>query len=283
MAKKESRFKFMGVVNLTPDSFSDGGNLASSEQVLEATRNHYRNGAEVFDFGAESTAPMNAPVSTEEEFERFKTYFFPIIEDVLALRKTISIDTYKPEVFKEVAQYIFSKDPSADLIWNDVSGSIDMSLIETLEIFPHVDYVFSHNLAPKRSLTQKHMDYQSGRLDLDGYFKFAIEELAFHPKLILDPCFGFSKSFEQNWETIKMMPDLAKRFNYPWLLGVSRKSFFKAISAEFPPENDLSYREILHSQVISWWDQNLPQGPYFIRLHDVALGQIAVRGQQLLT
>jgi len=283
MKTKNSNLKFLGVVNITPDSFSDGGQVNSPELVLEKTREHYKKGASAFDFGAESTAPMNPAISGEEELKRFEELLFPVIGDITNLRKPISIDTYKPEVFKAVAEKIYSVESSAELIWNDVSGSVDQSLIETLEVFPHIKYVLSHNLAPKRSLTSRHMEYQSPRLDLEEFFKTNLKELSFHENILLDPCFGFSKNFEQNWELIKYMPDLASYLKRPLVLGVSRKSFFKALTNDYGAKNDLSYRENLHSLVLSYWAQNLPQGSYFIRLHDVAVGQLALQGQQLLT
>lgn len=283
MKIKNSKFKFMGVVNITPNSFSDGGVVSTPSLVLEKVREHYSNGASSFDFGAESTAPSNKPITIDEELKRFEELLYPVVREIAKLRKPISIDTYKPEVFKKVAKYIYSKDPSAELIWNDVSGSVDDELVKVLEGFPEVNYVFSHNLAPKRSLTSRHMEYQSPRLDLEDFFKVNLKELKFHENIILDPCFGFSKNFEQNWELIKFMPDLASYIKKPWLLGVSRKSFFKALTDEFEPKNDLSYREQLHSLVLSYWASKLPQGSYFIRLHDVAVGQLATQGQQLLT
>lgn len=273
-------FDFMGVVNLTPDSFSDGDGELNKEKVLEKCREHKEKGASVLDFGAESTAPFNAAISADEEMERFETLLFPILDDVLQLKKTISIDSYKPDVFKAVAQYIYSRDGQAKIIWNDVSGSLDQSLIETLEFFPNIHYVFSHNLAPKRSATSNHMEYVDAHLNVEPFFQIAQEELSFHQNLIFDPCFGFSKDADQNWELIRSMPDLCEKFNIPWLLGVSRKSFFKGLLGASDP---ISYREIPHAQVLSYWKENLPQGPYFIRLHDVALGHLVLKGQQNLT
>lgn len=275
----------MGVVNITPNSFSDGGKNFEPRHILKTLEYFNKHNIEIFDFGAESTAPFNDPVSKQDELSRYEENLFPILEDVLKFNKAISIDTYKPEIFGHVAEKILKIDSKANIIWNDVSGIVDKETNTSLKEFPNTSYVLSHNLAPSREKTSDHMKYVKNDLSNDDIVNFFKERLGLleHKNIILDPCFGFSKSFDQNWNLINKLPEVVKCFDMPWLLGVSRKSFLKVVIKEIDPDLGHSYTENLHILVLSKWSQELPQGSYFIRVHDAALGHTLASGQQILT
>lgn len=238
----------MGVMNITPNSFSDG---ISDQNPL-----HFKNRlkglslwASVIDIGAESTAPFNDSISLELEKDRFDKNFFSLIGSLESANFTISIDTYKIELFDYVAKKILSLNPNIKLIFNDVSGCLDEKLIQYLKTsnIPF-QYVFSHNLCTERSDTGNHMDYVSSISDDElfcevvNYFKAGIKALkASGREIIIDPCFGFSKSREQNQFLVKRFPDIVKELcaeSRQFMFGVSRKSFMR-----FPVDLDAKSSE----------------------------------------
>jgi dihydropteroate synthase len=278
----KSNFKMMGVINITPDSFSDGGRNFAPECILENCNKMAKIGVDCFDFGAESTAPFNQKIKIEDELKRFKGNLFPVLGEILGLKKSISIDTYKTDVFKELAGEVYKLDPSADLIWNDVSGNIDSKAIYVLKEFPNCTYVLSHNLAPTRALTNSHIEYQEDKLCIEEFFKKGLSKLSFHEKVLLDPCFGFSKSFDQNWQIINDLPKIFKNFDNGLVLGLSKKSFLKSVCKKLGPTG-LSYLEILHLGILLNWQENMGLNPYYLRVHDVAMGHYLTSGQLNLT
>jgi dihydropteroate synthase len=207
--------KRMGVMNVTPDSFSDAGEFFSPETI--PLRLQFLKSFDAIDIGAESTAPMNAAISWQDEWQRWQMVL-PLLKDIST---TISADTYHPETIFELLKYWQDQKMKAKLIWNDVSGKFDDSVREFLK--SGHDYVFCHNLAPTRELSGRHMDYVAAEIDLVNYF-----ESRRNPQVIFDPCLGFSKSYEQNWEIIGKFAELQKKLKHDrWLIGFSRKSFLK--------------------------------------------------------
>lgn len=272
----------MGVINITPNSFSDGKKNFSPESILKNCIDMSRRGLHCFDFGAESTAPFNEKIDAEQELARFKENLYPVLKEVLGLKKTISIDTYKPEVFREVAREVYSIDSNTDLIWNDVSGTVDTDTKDVLKAFPKLKYVLSHNEAPTKAETSDHMKFQKEELDLESFFNEGLAELSFHKTILLDPCFGFSKSLDQNWELILGLPKLCSKFKNDWVLGLSKKSFLKKICAKSGDYDSLDL-EILHLGILLNWQEKIDLNPYYLRVHDVALGQFLTSGQHNLT
>ncbi len=226
----------MGVINLTPDSFSDGGNYNNyngfKNRFLELT-----SWAHIVDLGAESTAPFNSKISAKEEIYRFEEMLLPLLDEIEDPQIEISIDTYKVDVFFHILQKIHSKWPKTKLIFNDVSGVIDSDLVDILKT-RHLDfsYVFCHNLAPTRAQTQEHMKYTSSSEGMDflrenvRYFQEGLKRLAtFEKSILIDPCFGFSKSREQNLYLLKNLKTFLLQFptGIDCLIGISRKSFLR--------------------------------------------------------
>ena len=207
--------KRMGVMNVTPNSFSDAGEFFSPETISK--RLQFLKPFDAIDIGAESTAPRNASISWKEEWERWQMVL-PLLKDIST---TISADTYHPETIFELLKYWQDHKLKAKLIWNDISGKFDDSVREFLK--SGNDYIFCHNLAPTRELSGRHMDYVAAEMDLIDYF-----ESHRNPQVIFDPCLGFSKSSEQNWEIISKFEELQNKLKHDrWLIGFSRKSFLK--------------------------------------------------------
>jgi dihydropteroate synthase len=210
-------FKRMGVMNVTPDSFSDGAELSAATFKEKLCR---FGPVDALDIGAESTAPMNSPITSEEEWERLRSVL-PFLKNLNCL---LSIDTYHPETIFRVAH-----DWKGPLIWNDVSGKFDSSVMKYLAANKDLSYVFCHNLAPSRDLTGRHMDYIS-KNEGNDFFQELAEFFAphIHPQVIFDPCLGFSKTYGQNWYVLEHFSLLQKLVPHDrWLIGFSRKSFLR--------------------------------------------------------
>jgi dihydropteroate synthase len=232
---QELILKRMGVMNITPNSFSDGGEIKSvniEQKIVSFTH------CDAIDVGAESTAPMNASLDWEVEWERL----LPVLPYLKSFPGSISLDTYHPETIEEFLKYYQVHGFSQPLIWNDVSGKFDGFVHDFLSLSPTFSYVFCHNLAPTRKLTGRHMDYVESHLHLKEFF-----EGKNHPQVIFDPCLGFSKSYEQNWWILGHLEEILPWHNR-WLLGFSRKSFFRkhfGLSLEQRSELDQKHTEFL--------------------------------------
>lgn len=215
--------KRMGVVNITPNSFSDGGEVFSPESFQNKLSQMGE--IEALDVGAESTAPMNSAVSWKEEWERLG----PFISFILKSSAIISIDTYHPETIDQILKIRRDNKIDRPLIWNDVSGKFDHFVKAFLKLDPTFQYVYCHNLAPIRECSGKHMEYkwdQEGEEFLDELASYLRQGM--HPQVILDPCLGFSKTYEQNWYILENFASLQKKTGHDkWLLGFSRKSFLR--------------------------------------------------------
>jgi dihydropteroate synthase len=227
--------KYMGVINITPDSFSEPSRSYDS-QIFLSNFHQMTEWADIIDIGAESTAPMNSSITEEQELERFQKIVFPVINVLDLNEKIISIDTYKPQLFVQVAEEFLKHHPQVKLIWNDVSGKLDSELLSILKNPPFpFTYVYSHNLASERAFTGDHMSFVSplmGDLFLDEvhtYFQKGIQILnEMSVPYILDPCFGFSKSREQNQFLLKNILLFFEFFpTHEFLIGISRKSFLR--------------------------------------------------------
>lgn len=221
MANSQKKvFKRMGVLNCTPNSFSDGGEILREEDFVSKLASF--GPVEAIDLGAESTAPMNDPISWKAEWERLKT-FLPLVKNFPG---TLSIDTYHPETIEEVLRFYLDQGLNQNLIWNDVSGKFDSFVSDFLSISPNFSYVFSHNLAPTRELTGRHMDFVRNDLSLEELKDYFLPFK--RSQIIFDPCLGFSKTYEQNWMILNQFSELQEMVSHEhWLLGISRKSFIR--------------------------------------------------------
>lgn len=213
------QFKRMGVMNVTPNSFSDGGEL-SPENFQKKVQQFGQ--VDALDIGAESTAPMNESISWESEWERLQPYL-PLLK---GFKGVVSFDTYHPETIEEVLRYYVNNSWNQPIWWNDVSGKMDGFAKDFLELSPHFSYVLCHNLAPNRKLTGRHMDYVDPELTLEKVAEY-LRPFSI-PQVIFDPCLGFSKTYEQNWMILENFGKLQMMTGHGrWLLGFSRKSFLR--------------------------------------------------------
>lgn len=233
----------MGVINITPNSFSDGGQFNQQLNFEEHFKNQLST-VDIIDIGTESTAPFNEPISFEEELRRYEAVFFPFLKKEPDPGITLSIDTYKINVFKSLIFEINKYWPKTNVIFNDVSGCLDEDLMDLfLDESIDFSYIYSHNLVPTREETSHHMDFcltcnnEVFIRELKNYFKNGLEKLkGIKKEIIIDPCFGFSKTREQNQYLLSHMGDFLNEIDVkiPLLYGISRKSFLR-----FPADLDV--------------------------------------------
>ncbi|MBU5595520.1 dihydropteroate synthase [Amphibacillus sp. MSJ-3] len=198
----------MGILNVTPDSFSDGGQYNDLNKAVEQAKWMVDNGADIIDIGGESTRPGHTPVSVDEEIERV----VPIIEKVREVVSVpISIDTYKAKTAR------FALEAGADII-NDIWGAKFDPEIARVASDYQVPIVLMHNR--KESVYKNFIEDM--QTDLLESIKIAKDNGVKDEQIILDPGIGFAKSMEENIEAIRHL-DVLKRMGYPVLLGVSRK------------------------------------------------------------
>ena len=206
----------MGILNITEDSFSDGGKYINADKAIERALKMVEDGADILDIGAESTRSGAIPVSEEEELERI----VPIVEKLSKLVKVpISIDTYKSEVAK------YSLRAGADII-NDITGLKGESTMAEV-VSDNDAYVIIMHMQGTPQTMQSNPEYQDVVSDicLDLKESFSIAEIAGikKEKVIIDPGIGYGKSTNHNLEIIKRVGEF-KIFGAPILIGASRKS-----------------------------------------------------------
>ena len=193
----------MGVLNLTPDSFSDGGRYTTLQAALEQARRMVAEGADLLDLGGESTRPGAEPVSAEEE----KCRVLPVLEALLPLGVPLSIDTRKPEVAAEALAL------GAHLL-NDVTGLRDERMAALAARYG-VPAVVMHMPVPDPATMQQHARYT----DVVGEVKAFLQAQAHQalragvPQVVLDPGIGFGKTLEHNLELIRRLDELVARVN----------------------------------------------------------------------
>lgn len=212
----------MGILNVTPDSFSDGGSYTSLERALNHAKEMINEGADIIDIGGESTRPGHEAVDEDEELRRV----IPVLKALKEkLNVKVSIDTYKAQVAEESLKL------GADMI-NDIWGlRKDPKMANT--IAKHDAYVcIMHN--------QDGTDYEKDIMkSIEEFFiesiKIAQQSGISNEKIILDPGIGFGKTFEQNIEVMSRLNEL-KKLGYPILLGTSRKSMIGNILNVEPKE-----------------------------------------------
>lgn len=235
--------QLMGILNATPNSFSDGGQFFSQE----CFRRHLRKWlahkeAPLLDIGVESTAPFNPALTFNEEKKRLEEIVFPVLCSENLQGKTLSFDTYRLETFDYIYHFCAKSLPHNKIIWNDVAGLLEQDLFVQLKSrYKNIDYILGHSYIPQRSETSEHMHYvrdgeASVLADVIAHFRTAqawAEEYQLTDRVYFDPCFGFSKNMAQNIDLLKNLDRLMQSFSREqrWLLGVSRKSFLQKLVA----------------------------------------------------
>ncbi|SFJ36098.1 dihydropteroate synthase [Thermoflavimicrobium dichotomicum] len=236
----------MGILNVTPDSFSDGGKYNSLERALAHALKLAEDGADILDIGGESTRPGHQPVSLEEELERV----IPVIERISQeIDLPISIDTYKAEVARQAIQ------AGAHII-NDVWGAKkDPDMAKVAAEFD-VPIILMHN--------QTEAKYQSLMGDIKADLLESVEIVkragVKEEKIILDPGIGFGKTYEQNLLVMRHLEQIVA-LGYPVLLGTSRKSMI-GNTLRLPPEERVEGTAATVALGIA-------KGCHIMRVHDV--------------
>lgn len=271
----------MGVANLTPNSFSDG-NPNLSQKIVVDKLNHLLGWCDILDVGFESTAPMNDAIDENVELERFNLRFKPLIENktIELTGKTLSIDTYKPKVFKAIYEVVKASYPDLKIIWNDISGVIADDTLELLSGDLEFDYVLNHTNVPKKSESNNHLSFISSASEeklIEEMDQFFIDQMKViqkfsNKKVWFDPGFGFSKDRAQNLYLLENLEKLLLRSNYQnWLIGLSRKSFLRPEDSEaFQSKADLfAYTETLQFEKIQQFLSRINQEKFnlIFRLH----------------
>jgi len=246
--------KVMGILNVTPDSFSDGGKYYSKEKAAERALQMLEDGADIIDIGGESSRPGALPVSAEEEIERT----IPVIENILSRRKdtVISIDTVKPEVAELALQ-------NGATIVNDISAFSNIKLLEVVKEYSAILVIMHMQGSP--STMQNNPRYGNVVEDVYNFLDEKIEIAKSNgvEKLVLDPGIGFGKSVEDNFMLLKNLKKFTK-LQLPILIGVSKKSLIGK-SLNLP----LDEREIA-SVILETVSVNF--GAKIIRTHNVKNG-----------
>lgn len=245
----DDSIKVMGILNITPDSFYDGGKFNSIETALNQATKMIDGGADIIDVGAESSRPNAKPVSEQEEIQK-------IVPVVKAIRKKypdilISVDTYKHETAR------LCLETGADII-NDITGLKDTKMM-TLVKDTDVPVIMMHMRGTPQTM-QKMTDYKNVSKEIYEFFADKIKKCKDFGidtgKIIVDPGIGFAKTKEQNFEILKNLK-MFKKLNLPILIGTSRKSFLGST-----PDKRLfgSLASVCHSYL---------QGARIFRVHDI--------------
>ena len=243
----------MGIVNVTPDSFYDGGKMADEKVLLAAVEKMINDGARILDIGAVSTRPGASVISTKIELGR-------LLPAVQAIRNSfpkipISIDTFRSWVAVRVIDEI------GPIIVNDISGgSLDSKMFETIGKM-RVPYILSHIQGTPKDMQDK-PQYDDIIKDISTYFGEKIKRLTKFGVLdiIIDPGFGFGKTKEHNYELLNRL-DSFKVFQLPVMAGISRKSMiWKAL--ENTPKEALNGTTVANTLA-------LMGGVDILRVHDV--------------
>tara|TARA_B100000686_G_C16760814_1_gene958549 strand:- start:842 stop:1612 length:771 start_codon:yes stop_codon:yes gene_type:complete len=241
----------MGIVNVTPDSFSDGGLYASTNDAVLQAERLIREGADIIDIGGESTRPGSAPVSIEEELHRV----LPVVQALTDIGTPISVDTSKPEVMYETIK----------------SGATMINDINALRSPGALEAVADGDV----TICLMHMQGKPKYMQSDPKYKDVIEEIKYFlrqridvveaagialDRIVIDPGFGFGKTLEHNLKLLRYL-DQFTDLGVPILAGLSRKSMLRDITGN--KKGDLVYSSIAAALMAA------VNGAKILRVHDV--------------
>ncbi len=251
-----ARPKVMGIVNVTPDSFSDGGDHATYEAAVRFARQLAKDGADILDIGGESTRPGYAPVSFEEEALRV----LPVLETLVKEGYTVSVDTYKPEMMKEAIALGVH-------IINDVRGFTENGAVKAVSQ-SDVGLVVMHFEAVREgNLFQDITDFLRGKSEELIRAGVKCEQISW------DPGFGFGKTMQENIDLLNHFEDFDSG-GFPILIGVSRKRMIGALTGiTNPKERDTGSVETALRAV--------RKGAHILRVHDVKGTVMALKAAHL--
>ena len=246
----------LGVLNITPDSFSDGGEFVEPESALNQARKLVNEGANILDVGGESTRPGAERISIATEISRV----IPVIEQLRELKCPISIDTMNSETAEAAVA-------SGATIINDVSGGKnDPSIFEVAAKHQTV-LIISHWRGHSIQMDSLN-SYEDIAKDVAGELKQqvhkAIDAGVSKGKIVIDPGLGFSKDVEQNWELLSRLDEL-QQLGFPILIGASRKRF---VAARLDVPDSLEARDLATARLNA--ELNANYKIWGFRVHNVA-------------
>ena len=253
--------RLMGIVNVTPDSFSDGGRWADPDAAIEHGHRLLADGADILDIGGESTRPGATRPLIEEELDRV----VPVISALASSGAAVSVDTMRAEVARAAL------DAGASIV-NDVSGGLaDPSMLEVVAD-SEATYVAMHWRAHSDHMQDFAVyDGPGGvvgavRDELSGRVEAMLEAGITRERIVLDPGLGFAKRGEQNWELLRGL-DALQELGFPLLVGASRKQFLGTLleDAEGQPRG-VDEREFAGAALTLLLAQ---RGVWAVRVHDV--------------
>ncbi|WP_293007230.1 dihydropteroate synthase [Nitrosomonas sp.] len=249
----------MGIINVTPDSFSDGGFFLSTQQAIAHARSLIDEGADILDIGGESTRPGSQHVSADEELSRV----IPVLEALVDTAIPISIDTSKPEVMKHAIE------AGASMI-NDVNALRNTGALETVAPHKHVQICLMHMQGTPQNMqanpyyidiVSEVKDYLQQRIQAANTAGIALS------RLVIDPGFGFGKTPQHNLSLLNHLNEFTT-LGTPVLAGLSRKSMLGAITG-----NNVDQR--LHESVAAAL-LAVVKGAKIVRVHDVKASKAAL-------
>ncbi len=250
---------FMGIVNVTPDSFSDGNHHCDPDAAVRHARDLLAQGADILDIGGESTRPGADPVSVHDELARI----LPVIEGLRDCGVPLSVDTFKPEVMRAAL------DAGADMI-NDIYGLRRPGALEAVAGSRCGLCVMHMQGEPKTMQQAPHYDDVVGEVR-----RFLLERVqalqaagVSRDRIVLDPGFGFGKTVEQNYVLLRRLGEIDVE-GLPWLIGLSRKSMIGHVVGREPAGRVAGS--------IAAALAGLARGANIIRVHDVAATVDAVK------
>jgi len=244
----------MGIVNVTPDSFSDGGRYVDVGDALIHARELVSQGADVIDIGGESTRPGAGSVSVEQELDRV----LPVVEALAADGVLVSIDTSKPQVMREAVH-------AGALMINDVCALQQPGALETAASLK-VSVILMHMLGTPRTM-QDQPSYKDVVMEIRSFLTQRIEVCHAagldRAHLLVDPGFGFGKTREHNCALLDRLGQLTE-CGAPLVVGISRKSFVRALARSCELEDVKEVSALLALLAAE-------RGAAIVRVHDVEL------------
>jgi dihydropteroate synthase len=244
----------MGILNITPDSFADGGRYSTTDLALKRAEEMISEGVEIIDVGGESTKPGSDRITQAEEVARV----IPVIKELAKKDTPISIDTTRASVAEQAIKLGVS-------YVNDVSGGLaDPEMYKLIAKHPKVQYIIMHWRAHSKTM-QDHAIYKDVvkevKEELEERIEDAIKAGVNPDQIIIDPGLGFAKLPEHNWELLRNIDRIAL-LGYPILIGASRKRFLGELTGSSNPD-DREAASIAVTAMVA------KQGVWGVRTHSV--------------
>ncbi len=261
----EKKLSIMGILNVTPDSFYDGGKYTNTKNTLVRVKEMLDQGVDIIDIGAESTRPGSLSVSLDEELSRL----IPVVSEIRKISKIpLSIDTTKADVIKKLIQYEIQ-------IINDISAGSDNSMIKLAK--DNNLYISLMHMQKKPETMQEEPTYKNVISEIHSYlterFKRCIDLGIDKNKIIIDPGFGFGKTVKHNYKilnNLKKFSDLTDNI----LVGISRKSMIGAVTNKEPSDR---LHGSLAAETISIMNK-----AKIIRVHDISETSVMMKTLEYL-